>query len=248
MVAAAIERGFASLGFSDHGFAPHDGAAMSLEVEKEYRAEIKRLKEKYAGEIEIALGYEHDWSMPQPDYELYEYVIESVHFFDDWLVKSIDHSKDQFAEIYRNRFEGDPYRMTREYFETVCRSIEGTQAEIIGHIELIRKFNEVLPLFDTEDPRYTGPAREVVRLAAERGKIIEINTGAMSRGYRSAPYPDLSLLRELNRLGGRITVTSDCHRAEWIDFAFDQAYELAREAGFKEIWLWKDGGFKPFAL
>lgn len=248
MVRAAMERGFSSLGFSDHGCAPHDGAAMSLEKERAYREEILRLKERYAGAIEIALGYEHDWSMPQPDYGLYEYVIESVHFFDDWLVKSIDHSKEQFAEIYRSRFEGDPYRMTRTYFETVCRSIEGTQAEVIGHIELIRKFNEVMPLFDPTDPRYLDPAREVVRLAVERDRIIEINTGAMSRGYRTAPYPDLALLTELCRLGGRVTVTSDCHRAEWIDFAFDQAYGLAREAGFREVWLWKDGGFRPFAL
>ena len=64
-------------------------------------------------------------------------------------------------------------------------------------------------MFDSSDPRYLNPAREAIRCAVERGRIVEINTGAMSRGYRSAPYPDAVLLRDLHDLGGRITISSD---------------------------------------
>ena len=248
MVEAALARGFVSLGFSDHGFAPHDSAGMSLENERLYREEIGRLKKEYAGRIEIALGYEHDWSMPEADYGLYDYVIESVHFFGGEEKKSIDHSAELLKQVMDELYGSDAYRMCRDYFRSVCASVEGTKAEVIGHIELVRKFNEKMPLFDAADERYLAGAQEVVRLAAEKGKIVEINTGAMSRGYRSEPYPDSTLLKELHKLGGRIAISSDCHRAEWIAYGFDQACALAKAAGFKENWIWRAGHFTPTPL
>ena len=89
---------------------------------------------------------------------------------------------------------------------------------------------------------------EAVRLAAERDRIVEINTGAMSRGYRAEPYPSRAMLTELRRRGGRIAVTSDCHRAEWIDFGFDRAVQLARDCGFDSQWVWRDGALREAAL
>ena len=44
MVLAALERGFVSLGFSDHGALSIDAAAMTREAE--YRAEVRRIREK----------------------------------------------------------------------------------------------------------------------------------------------------------------------------------------------------------
>jgi histidinol-phosphatase (PHP family) len=138
--------------------------------------------------------------------------------------------------------------MCRDYFDLVIRSIQETTAEVVGHIELIRKFNEKWPMFDTNDPRYLEPAMEVVRAAAKKDILVEVNTGAMSRGYRTSPYPDAVLLKYLKQLGGRITITSDCHRKDWLDFAFEEAAELARSCGFTENWIWKDGQFRPVAL
>ena len=248
MVLEAIARGFVSLGFSDHGAAPHDDAGMLPDVEPIYRKEILRLKEKYAGQIEIALGYEHDFSMPGVDFSPYDYVIESVHFFDGWREASIDHSPECLFQAADALYKGNPYGMCRDYFDLVIASINETTAEVVGHIELIRKFNEKWPMFDTNDPRYLEPAMEVVRAAAKKDILVEVNTGAMSRGYRTSPYPDAMLLKYLKQLGGRITITSDCHRKDWLDFAFEEAAELARSCGFTENWIWKDGQFRPVAL
>ena len=49
MVQAALARGFVSFGLSDHGYAPHDVCSMSREGEARYRAEVRRLQQKYAG-------------------------------------------------------------------------------------------------------------------------------------------------------------------------------------------------------
>ena len=110
------------------------------------------------------------------------------------------------------------------------------------------KFNEHNEMFDASDARYVRPAMDTIALAAEKDILVEINTGAMSRGYRTTPYPSPDLLKLLHSLGGRITITSDCHRAEWIDFAFDSAIDLAKSCGFKEAYIWRNGGFVAEAL
>ena len=71
---------------------------------------------------------------------------------------------------------------------------------------------------------------------------FEINTGAMSRGARTAPYPNPILLRELCAMGGRIMINSDSHRADTIGWAFDQAAKLAWDCGFRRLTLLAPGG------
>jgi len=247
MVMAALQRGFTSLGFSEHGAAPHEDS-VAMPDEAAYVKEILRLKKKYADRIEIALGYEHESVMPPVNPNPYEYQIESTHYVPRWLTNSIDHSADMLETILNTAYSGDAYEMVRDYYGLVCSSLQTTKADVLGHFDLITKFQEVHPLFDTADPRYTAPALEAARFAVEKDILIEINTGAMSRGYRSAPYPAPELLRFIKEHGGRITITSDCHRSDWINFAFDQAEALAKDCGFTETWIWKDGRFQPVAL
>lgn len=249
MALAAFQRGFVSLGFSDHGHTPWDGTAMSPENEVLYRAEIARLKAEYAGRMEIALGYEHDASAADADLSGYDYVIESVHCFQkDGQTIPIDHSPETFDRALHTLYGGDPWYLSRDYFDAVCRSIQRSDAQVVGHIGLITKFNEGNCRFDAEDDRYLRPAMEALRCAVDRGKIVEVNTGAMSRGYRSTPYPGPTLLRALKAMGGRVAITSDCHRAEWIDYGFDLAAQMVRACGFTEVWTWLDGGLNPVPL
>lgn len=247
MVLAALERGFVSLGFSDHGVMAIDPAGMTREAD--YRTEILRLKEKYASQIEIALGYEHDYAAVGNELHHYEYLIESVHWLQkDGMSMPIDSSAAILQKAIDEMYGGDPYAMSRDYFDSVCRSITEIKADVVGHIGLVTKFNEHGEMLDSEDPRYVQPAMDTIALAAEKDILVEINTGAMSRGYRTTPYPAPALLKLLKEKGGRITITSDCHRAEWIDFAFDQAIEQAKAAGFREAYIWEKGAFRAKAL
>jgi len=242
MVEAAIERGFTSLGFSDHGALSVDAAAMRNEAA--YRDAVRNAKEKYADRIEIALGYEHDFAAEHADLSHYEYLIESVHFLHkNGEYRPIDSSKAKLQAAIDELYGGDAVAMSVDYFASVCRSIEQYRPDVVGHIGLVTKFNEDGQMIDANHPAYREAAMSAFECAVKHDTIVEINTGAMSRGYRSAPYPTLDELKHLHQLGGRITITSDCHRAEWIDFAFPQAVELAKNAGFKSVWLWEKGAF-----
>ncbi|MDR2589177.1 MAG: PHP domain-containing protein, partial [Spirochaetales bacterium] len=61
-VLAALERGFDVLGFSSHAPLPFpSGWTMAAEDFPVYCAEVRRLRELYAGSLEIYLGLEIDF-------------------------------------------------------------------------------------------------------------------------------------------------------------------------------------------
>ena len=248
MVQAALALGFHTLGFSEHGHVEYDDCSMSPEQEPAYRAEVLRLRADYAGRIAIPLGYEHDWLAPAPDYP-YDFVIESVHYLrPHGEYFGVDNTRAILEDAIRRHYGGDPYAMCRDYFRTVCESCEGSAADVLGHIELVMKFNVRRDLFDDADPRYLGPALEAADCAARSGKLVEINTGAIARGYRTQPYPGVAMLRRLHEAGARVMISSDCHDARYLDCGFADAAELARSCGFETAWMMRGDRFEEYPL
>lgn len=248
MVRAALDRGFVSLGFSGHGAAAYDDAAMSPENERRYRAEVRRLQEVYKGRLEILLGQEHDALSAYADYP-YEFLIESVHYIPVQGVKRcVDWSAARTEETVWKYFGGDPYAYTRAYFETCARAYEASPAQIVGHLDLVTKFNEGFRQFDETDPRYLGPALEALSCAVRRDMVVELNTGAIARGYRTSPYPGPALLRRLWELGGRVMVNSDCHDAGFLTFWYAEAAAYLQTLGFRSVVTLRKNGFQEVTL
>ena len=103
-------------------------------------------------------------------------------------------------------------------------------------------------MFDMEDRRYLAYATDA--MDALRGKIpfFEVNTGAMARGYRTAPYPTATLLREFASRGFGAVISSDCHDGRYLDYGFREAEALLKACGFRERYVLTDKGFAPVAL
>ena len=78
-------------------------------------------------------------------------------------------------------------------------------------------------------------------MLAAKDKILEINTGAMFRGYREVPYPMFDILIKWNKLGGRIIFSSDAHDAYGLCYKFAKAEKLARRCGFREAVVFSHG-------
>ena len=95
---------------------------------------------------------------------------------------------------------------------------------------------------------FAAASLEALDRLAERDLIFEINTGAMSRGYRTAPYPSPALLRAMYQRKVPICITSDCHDRANLLYAFAQAAELARSCGYQEQMVLTSRGFVPQAL
>ncbi|MBR5768024.1 MAG: histidinol-phosphatase HisJ family protein [Clostridia bacterium] len=223
IIVSAIKLGVKTLGFSDHSFTEFDTSyCMKKEKTAEYVSEIRSLAEKYSGEICVLCGIEQDLFSGQPDGG-YDYVIGSVHYFrlgDEYI--PVDLNAKTLLYAAEKYFGGDMISLAEEYYRSVSR-LGRMSPDIIGHIDLITKFNEGGALFDEGDPRYVVASRRAVDeiLSDRPGQVFEINTGAMSRGYRKTPYPSPALAGYIRSGGGRFILSSDSHRKETLCFGFD---------------------------
>lgn len=237
MARAAWEAGVRYFGASGHSHTPvpsDEGNVLPADPAA-YRREVLRLRQVYEGRMEVLLGIEQDSCSQDPLPDWADYWIGSVHHLPDPRSSGVWHPVDWDAARLRAGCEalgdGDPLALAERYYEAVA-AVARRRPVILGHIDLITKFSERSPLVDQEAPRYRAAALDALR-AADPGKtLLEINTGAMARGYRTTPYPARFLLREWRDMGGRIILTADAHTASGILYAYDQAADWARAAGF----------------
>jgi len=233
MVQAAIARGMPAIGISDHSFTPCDTSyCMKEEHYPLYLAELDRLREKYAGQITLLRGIELDYDSHMAITEKLDYFLGSVHYLIfDGRVYAIDHTADIQRECIAREFAGDKIAFARCYYDTLVKHIRRCRPTIVGHFDVITKFS----LLDEEDPAYQAVATEALEQVVEVTPLVEINTGAISRGWRKTPYPADFLLRRLHELGGQVTLGGDSHAVDTIDCCFDQAAALAKAAGFEQL-------------
>ena len=218
MIEEAIRLGLETVGISDHSSG--DPCGMTLEQSVEYRAEIARLKEKYAGQIRVLCGLERDYMTD--DFADYDYTIGSVHWLrmPDGRRISIDWTPEKQREGAEKYFGGDFYALAEAYYATVAKVVEVTKCDIIGHFDLVSKFIEVDPAFDVKHPRYVKAWQQAADELLKTGKPFEVNTGAMSRGYRTEPYPAKDIRDYIRAHGGKLIMSSDAHSKENITYGF----------------------------
>ena len=248
MAKAALALGMDSLGFSGHSPLPGESWVMRAEDVPRYRRAVLELKERYAAGLDIFLGLEQDILSPPPEEE-YDYLIGSVHMLERAGERlSVDESPETFLWGVEKWFGGDSLAFAEAYYRQVGMVAEKTGCQIVGHFDLVCKFNEGNCLFDTGHPRYRAAALETLERLKGRAVILEINTGAMSRGYRTAPYPEAWILKRANEMGLPICITSDAHSGQHLTYAFAQGAELARSCGYKEAMYLTRTGFMPGPL
>lgn len=250
MALAAISKGFSSLGFSDHSAIPGcDDWCMPIEKYDDYFAECEKIKEKYKDELDIFIGLEMDILSEKCQYPL-DYAIGSCHH----VVKNgkricIDDTPEELLRGAKECFGGDIMALCEEYYKNVAAIAGRDDLQIIGHFDLITKFTEVCPgIIDVTCERFIKAEDKAIEALVEADKIFEINTGAMARGKRTFPYPSQRVLKKIAELGGKITVSSDCHDKDYLDSYFSDCEIIAKECGFDEIYYLSRDGFKSFEI
>jgi len=232
-VEAAIKAGLDEIGLSDHGPIYHLGphphvqprTAMSQHELPRYMAELLQVRDRYAGRIAVKLGVESDailgWDQHYRNlwgqYPL-DYVIGSVHWLGDWSIF--------WEERPAGRSTADLYT---EYLHTTQAVARSGVYDIIGHLDCIKTVGH-LP-----DPAITPLLEETVKVLAETGVTVELNTSGWRKRSCNDCYPRAALLERCHHWGVPVTLSSDAHHPDQVGSAFDRAVALLKDVGYREI-------------
>ncbi len=232
MVRGAIAKDFSALGFSSHAMLPGDPLDWPLTKVKlaDYAANVRDIAARYADRIRVLCGVEADFvrGTCSPDRSVYaaiqpDYIIGSVHFVvapnGEWVC--VDESPKSLKEGIAQHFGGSSEAFIRAYFAQQREMATTCDFDIIGHADLCRKFNGVLNYFDESDAWYREELAATADVFAASGKLVEVNTGGISRGWMTDAYPSASFRDELLSRGVQLILSSDAHSVEGLDCSFD---------------------------
>ena len=218
----AIELGLSEIGFSGHSYTEFDlEPCMTREGTESYKREINALIEKYKDKIKILLGIEYDYQSAEP-LDDYDYILGSVHYIlknGEYLC--VDYSRDLQIDTVNRLYNGDFYGYIEDYYSLVSDLYNKTKCDIIGHFDLITKFNSDGSLFDVKHPRYIAAWKSAADAVLKAPAAVEINTGGIARGYLKNPYPAEEIIDYFKQNGKKLIFSSDCHNKEFLLFGYE---------------------------
>lgn len=245
VVLSAVEKGFRAIGFSGHsgpGFCTYKIRDLSA-----YKNEINALKKKYKNEIEIYLGVEEE-ALSYLNREEFDYIIGASHYVEkNGEYYPVDSNIEKFNKCIEV-FGGDYLKFSEAYFERYLTYLKIRKPDIIAHFDLVTKFDEKNSIALGKDPKYREIAMKYLKEAVNVGSVFEMNTGAISRGYRKTPYPSLELLYELKKSDSKIMINSDSHHRGTIAESFELCEDILKDTGFQFIYTIKKGEFVKVPL
>ena len=235
MLAAALEKGVAFYGVSEHFDYDYDISKMSKEefestrnaAPEDYFHAARHLQEDYEGCMNVLVGAEFGYSdeekvkkLYQETYEKYrpDYVINSVHGI----------GGEDFVRCAFNGSEKETYEM---YLSLIRRSLDAPYPyDIVGHIEYVVRYvpfeNRAIDL-----TAFQEQIDDILKTIIQKDKILEINSATKTLPRLS--LPNEAILRRYYELGGRkISFGSDAHFKERILDKWEQIVGLVKEIGF----------------
>lgn len=241
----AIEAGFTHYGLSEHSpryrtedllageedLTPHD-----LETTFEaYVAQARVLREKVAGKLDLLVGFETE-RLPPDDWRgrmtalrarfKPDYIVGSVHDVDGLVIDYTPEATQKVAEA-----KGGMEQLRLKYFEAVADLVSSLRPEVVGHIDLIRKFDGQTPSFSPPVYRRIDEALEAVKSV---GAVLEVNCATHRRGLGPV-YPLPPILERARSMGVGVTLGDDGHGAHDVGVGLDASMRAIAAAGFKEV-------------
>jgi histidinol-phosphatase (PHP family) len=254
-VEEAVRQGFESLGFSAHAPLPYDNpwSLKSIEIEK-YKKEILRLKEKYAGKINVFIALEADYipevSIPHSVFKNnigLDYIIGGVH-----LVKKKDTDKlwfidgsrvESYDEGVKDIFNGNIEEAVGAYFSQITEMVQTQKPDIIAHFDKIKMHNKDRYFLES-DAWYKKLVNQSINVIEWSGCIVEVNTRGLYKKRSDSFYPSRHILELCYLKKIPVTLSSDAHKPEELSLYFNEAVELLKDVGFIKIMVYTKDGWK----
>jgi histidinol-phosphatase (PHP family) len=262
MCRAAFAKGFAALGFSSHAPLPkktglHSAWHMKEEKLPAYLDDVLAARRRWEGRLAVYLGLEVDFiagltGPSDPGYRNMglDYIIGSVHYAVPPRGRApftVDGSREELEKGIREGFGGDGNALAAWYWDALAAMIRAGGFEIIGHADILKKYNQDGKLFDMEGEFWRSGVEAAAEAAGDKVReaaagntvakpppVLEVNTGGINRKKTREPYPSVSVLRCFREQGVSAVITADAHSAAELGGHYARARQSLLGAGYAE--------------
>jgi histidinol-phosphatase (PHP family) len=238
LVARAAALGMREVGIADHlALGPYnDEPGYSIDTARldEYLATVRAAGADHPG-LRVLAAIEVDYTPDTIDEAArllrahrFDYAIGSLHFVDGQVVDT------------RSSLHGalwvDVDTVFRRYFELVAEVASSGLFDVIGHLDLPKKYGH-----RPRDPAAVEPALTAALDAiAAAGVAIELNTSGWRRPMGEA-YPSPEILAAAAAREIPLVLGSDAHRPDDVGADFERALAAAAAAGYATLLRLSDG-------
>ena len=255
----AVRHGFASLGFSAHAPVtfPTNWTINPARV-GDYYNEIHRLKSIYDGQLDIYCGLEADFFPDiQPEVQAlysgykWDYIIGSIHFigvFPNGRRWCIDGPHEEFLTGWREIMDCDPLRPVQVYFETTRQMVRQMKPDVIGHVDKIKIQHRNDCIIPETHPLFRKELLATLEEIAATDCIVEISTRGIQKKQTSDYFPAKWAIAEMKKMNIPVTISSDAHSPDAIEYGFDSAEAMLRETGYNTVMMLINGKWEEQPL
>jgi histidinol-phosphatase (PHP family) len=246
VVKSAIRAGFSIYGLSEHAprYRVEDLFPDEVDLDVDDLARIFEsyvdtalaLRDRHADRIELLVGFETEVLPPQgwPEQMLelrrrhreFDYMVGSVHHVGG---ASIDMTPELAAKVAEE--VGGRDALERLYFEGVAEMVERLRPEIVGHFDLIRKFDGAEASFGPGTWKHIERALEVIQAV---GAIVDVNAAPVRRKMGPV-YPLPPVLERACEMGIPVTLGDDSHGPAQVGVGLDACLRAIQQAGYRRV-------------
>ena len=245
---AAVEKSFHTYALTEHAPRTEDRFLYPTEVElgwdverlvknfENYAQESKELSEEFSDRIVVLRGFEIE-VVPESSYVAdmlryreehdFDFIVGSVHYVGEL---PMDFTPQLYAEAVE--LHGGIEPLAVHYYQTLAEMVKALNPEVVGHLDVIRKFAG--PHGPVDTPAIREEAARTVDLIVEHDGIIDINTAGYRKGFNT-PYPDPWLLKIARDRNAQFCFGDDSHCPEEVGAGIEEARKYLLDNGITEL-------------
>ncbi len=254
LIEAAVAFGYRTFGFTEH--APRveperlydEELAMGWTVDSlqarfaAYALQLDDVIPRYADRIEVLKGFEAEVVPIGPYAEVmngfrerlgFEYMVASVHWVDGEI---IDYTPERFARAVEA--QGGLEALAIRYYETVAEMALALRPELIGHLDLVRKYAPDEASVST--PGIREAAHAALEAIRECDAILDVNTAGYAKGL-GRPYPAPWLVEAAKEIGIPFCFGDDSHSAAQVGEGIEAGRDYLLALGVDAITVLRRG-------
>jgi histidinol-phosphatase (PHP family) len=138
--------------------------------------------------------------------------------------------------------------MVKAYYSLLTEMISKRPPDIAGHIDILRKNNAGDRFFSEKFQWYRLAVETALNEIKNKGIIVEVNTGGISRGYTTEVYPSVWIMKMMREMKIPVVLNSDAHNPDWIDAYYEKALTMIKSAGYTTQRVLIDGVWQDVKL